>query len=189
MISRLMLYPTTLVVFGGACLSFILNIYASRILNASYEASKFPVPYFEAQLSFSAEKIKGWYSYLIEENTLGVYVTTQNIDFLFIVSILLLHFFVLLLISRLYPENSRGRSLLVICALLSAIAPIADALENLVSYIMLANPGSFPDWLAYIYSFFALVKFAMFTFAYIAAVIGIVVGLFYFLTARSAKSV
>jgi len=187
MIARLLQTPKTTFIFIASCCALVLNIFASRILNASYEASKFPVPYFEAQLSFSAEKIKDWYSYLIEQNTLGVYIKTQHIDFVFIVSVLLLHFFVLLLISRLYPPNHRGRRALVLCALLSTVAPIADAIENLISYVMLLAPTRFPDGLALVYSSFAALKFAMFTFAYISATIGLILGLFYFIRSRISQ--
>ena len=66
---------------------------------------------------------------------------------------------------------------MVICALISAIAPIADQLENLVSYVMLANPRDFADSLAYIYSSFAAIKFAFFVFAYVTAPVGLIAGL------------
>lgn len=178
MINYLRNIPKTIIVFIITVLSLSLHLYASKILNASYELSKFPVPYFEAQLSFSSEKIKDWYVYLIEEKTLDIYINTQHIDFLFIISVLMLHFFVLLLISRLHKQDSISRKVLIICALLSTIAPLSDALENLVSYIMLSNPTSFSNSLAIVYSSFATIKFAMFTFAYIAAVLGILIGLF-----------
>ena len=53
-------------------------------------------------------------------------------------------------------------------ALLSPLAPILDALENLVSFVMLSQPLSFEPALALIYSALAAGKFAMFTFAYVA---------------------
>jgi len=118
----------------------MFHLFATKILNASYAESKFPVPYFEAQLSFSAEKIKGWYAYMVEQETLSIYTKTQHIDFIFILSVLILHFVVLVLISRLYPDASKGRRVMIICAYISMLAPIADALENLVSYVMLAKP-------------------------------------------------
>ena len=62
-------------------------------------------------------------------------------------------------------------------ALLSAIAPIADTLENLVSYVMLADPIGFPDSFALLYSSLATIKFAMFIFAYVALAIGVVVAM------------
>ena len=155
----------------------VANTWATSVLNASYAASRFPVPYYEAQLSFSPEKIKGWYAYLMQVGTLDRYITTQHIDSLFILSTLFLHVSVLTLISRLFAVGSLGRRILVVCALLSAIAPISDQLENLVSYVMLADPVVFPNFLAYIYSSFSTLKFSMFVFAYAAALLGLLSGI------------
>lgn len=157
--------------------SFGFNAWASKTLTASYVASKFPVPYYEAQLSFSAEKLRGWYAALNDLGTFDVYLRTQHIDSLFILSVLMLHGFALLLISRLFAPGSRGRTVMVICALIAAIAPVSDQLENLVSYVMLANPTGFAEGWAYVYSGFAATKFAFFVFAYLAAPIGLVAGL------------
>lgn len=169
--------PTTLTLALLTLMAFAFNYWASSTLTASYIASKFPVPYYVAQLSFSPEQLKAWYSVLQELGTFEVYVLTQHIDSLFILSTLLLHCFALVLISRLFAEKSKGRKIMVICALISAIAPISDQLENLMSYIMLANPNNFADGLAYIYSSFAATKFAFFVFAYIAAPLGLIAGL------------
>ena len=172
--------PTTLMIAITLVLALVVNFYATALLNQSYAASLFPVPYYTAQLSFNPDQLKTWYAFLIAHNTLSTYITTQNIDFLFIVSTLFLHLFALLLISRLFPLGSKWRSAMVICALLSTLAPLADALENAVSYIMLANPLQFASFWAYIYSSFAAIKFAMFTFAYIAAAVGLLAGLVLF---------
>lgn len=169
--------PTSLTLMLLTATAFVFNLWASKTLTASYIASKFPVPYFVAQLSFNPEQLKAWYSSLIEMGTLDVYLRTQHIDSLFILSVLMLHGFALVLISRLFAANSKGRKIMVICALISAIAPISDQLENLVSYIMLAKPTDFFNGLAYIYSSFAAIKFAFFVFAYVTAPIGLVAGL------------
>lgn len=169
--------PTSLTLMLLTPAAFVFNLWASKTLTASYIASKFPVPYFVAQLSFNPEQLKAWYSSLIEMGTLDVYLRTQHIDSLFILSVLMLHGFALVLISRLFAANSKGRKIMVICALISAIAPISDQLENLVSYIMLAKPTDFFNGLAYIYSSFAAIKFAFFVFAYVTAPIGLVAGL------------
>ncbi|MEX1166074.1 MAG: hypothetical protein WEK74_04270 [Hydrogenophaga sp.] len=165
----------TLAVVAGAAL--VLNLAATAWLNASYAASGFPVPYHEAQLSFDAQKIKGWYAFLIDNDTLGVYWQTQFIDFAFIATVLVLHVSVLWLVSRLFAPGTRGRSVMLGVAALSAIAPLADAAENLVSFVMLADPSGFPDALALVYSSLAAVKFAFFTLAYVALPLGVLVGL------------
>lgn len=168
--------PGAPALLGLGVLAGVFNGWATALLNASYAASRFPVPYYEAQLSFSAEKIKGWYAFLVQSGTLDRYVSTQHIDTLFILSTLLLHLLALLLVSRLFAEESKGRRVMVVCAMLSAIAPLSDQLENLVSYVMLADPAGFPDFLVYLYSSLASWKFAMFAFAYLAASVGVVVG-------------
>jgi len=137
-------------------------------------------------MSFSAEKIKAWFAYMAEQNTLGIYKTTQHIDFIFILSVFILHFFTLVLISRLFPIDSTWRKVMIICATVSLLAPIFDVLENLVSYLMLASPVDFPNWLVYPYSGFAALKFAMFVFAYVVAIIGILASFVLFVR-RKAK--
>ncbi len=179
--------PTALTLMLLTPAAFIFNLWASNILTASYIASKFPVPYFVAQLSFNPEQLKTWYGVLLDQGILDKYLQTQHIDSLFILSTLLLHCFALVLISRLFAVNSKGRKIMVVCALVSAIAPICDQLENLVSYVMLANPRDFFSGLAYIYSSFAAIKFAFFVFAYITAPIGLIAGLISVMT-RNKKS-
>ena len=43
-------------------------------------ASQFPAPYLETLLFFSAEKIKGWYACLKQNNAMDIYVKTQIVD-------------------------------------------------------------------------------------------------------------
>ncbi len=97
-----------------------------------------------------------------------------------------MHLLALLLIARLFPAASKGRRWMEVAAALSTIAPIADALENLVSYVMLAQPADFSPGLALVYSSLAALKFAMFTFAYAAAVLGMVAALGMMLSRRLA---
>jgi hypothetical protein len=150
-----------------------LNLWSTVVLNTAYAASGFPVPYWEAQLSFDHLKLKAWYQALIETDSVGLYLHAQYVDFLFIASVLLLHVAVLVLVSRMLPNASRARSLMLWAALLSSLAPILDALENLVSFVMLSQPLSFEPALALIYSALAAGKFAMFTFAYVAGGAGV----------------
>lgn len=169
-------------------LAYAFNLWASSTLTASYIASQFPVPYYVAQLSFNPDQLKIWYAKLQELGTFDLYLQTQHIDSLFILSVLLLHCLVLVLISRLFAADSKGRKIMVVCALISAIAPINDQLENAVSYIMLANPSNFADGLAYLYSGFAATKFAFFVFAYVAAPLGLISGLINLLITRRKQT-
>jgi hypothetical protein len=159
-------------------LALAFHMFASSILNKSYEASQFPVQYYVAQLSFSPESLRQWYGQLIEKGTLDIYIQTQHIDFLFIASVLVLHPLALLLIAKLFANDSIWQKIMIGSAALSALAPLADALENWVSYVMLAQPADFAPWLAYLYSGVASLKFAMFVFAYVMACMGILIAAF-----------
>ncbi len=157
--------------------SLVLNLVATAWLNTSYAASKFPVPYHVAQLSFDAQRIRSWYAYLIEQETLAIYWQTQLVDFVFIATVLLLHVSTLLLASRLFGVDSFGRRWMERAAVLSTIAPLADTVENLVSFVMLSDPTGFPDGLALLYSSLAAIKFVFFAFAYVALPVGVLAGI------------
>ncbi len=184
MLSRLQNRPTTAVLVVIVVAALLLNLAATAWLNASYAASQFPVPYHVAQLSFDAQQIKGWYAFMMERDTLRLYWQTQFIDFAFIATVLVLHVAALLLVSRLFVPATRGRRWMVMAAALSAIAPLADAAENMVSFAMLSDPLGFPGGLAQIYSSLAALKFGFFMFAYVALPVGIVTGLWDRLTRR-----
>jgi hypothetical protein len=165
-----------------ALVALIGNVWATKLLDTAYAESRFPVPYWQAQLSFDHLKLKGWYEFLIKHQTLDLYVHTQLIDFIFIASVLILHAAVLLALSRAMPSHSNARQALIWAALISAIAPLADAVENGISFIMVANPTGFEPLLAIAYSSVAAIKFGMFTFAYLAAAGGVVAALYYLAT-------
>jgi hypothetical protein len=165
--------PSTMSLAVISLVALAANLMATAWLNASYALSRFPVPYHEAQLSFSAARLKGWYAQLADFGTLDAYLRTQYIDHAFILTVLVLHFAVLLWASRLFLADHVGRRLMVAAALWSAVAPLADTLENFVSYAMLADPADFAAGLALLYSGLATVKFAAFTFAYVALVLGL----------------
>lgn len=188
MFSRLDDRVSTTTLAGVSGVALLLNLAATAWLNASYAASKFPVPYHVAQLSFDGRQLKTWYAHLVEQGTLGVYWQTQFIDFAFIATVLVLHVSVLWWVSRLFTAGSRGRRWMVGAAALSAVAPLADAAENLVSFAMLSDPTGFPDGLALLYSSLAAVKFAMFTFAYLALPVGVVAGLWQRWTQRRSAA-
>jgi hypothetical protein len=168
--------------------AFLFNLLATRELNAAYAASGFPVPYWQAQLSFDHLKLKGWYATLIEQESLGQYLHAQHVDFVFIVSVLLLHASALIVVARLHPTGSKSGEIMIWAALLAVLAPIFDSLENLVSFVMLADPYSFDPALALIYSSLSAAKFAMFTFAYLAAPIGLAWALYLAVRGQRARA-
>lgn len=132
-------------------------------LDASYAASRHPVDYATGQTSFSGEAIKGWYQSMIDTGTLDIYTTTQLIDFGFIAGLMLLGLFGGLLLSRLARRGSLASKAGRFAATIIPVGGLFDALENLISFVMLANPTGFADWIALPYSAAASVKFACIT--------------------------
>lgn len=132
----------------------------SSILTASYTASKFPVPYFMQQTSFDAVKMKAWYSFMIHAETFDIYLTTQFIDFAFIVTVIIAGFTIWTTVANLFPEQSFFRRWGYRLAFALPLAGLFDIVENLVSFTMIANPTNFPGWLMLPYSGFACLKFA-----------------------------
>lgn len=138
---------------------------AKTALDASYAASRHPVDYATGQTTFSGEAIKGYYATMIEAGTLDIYRTTQIIDFGFIAGIACIGLFLLTLIARMGRTGSIARRVGLSAALAALAGATCDAIENGWSFIMLANPTGFADWLALPYSAFAVAKFALLTLA------------------------
>ena len=148
-------------------------------LDASYEASKHPVDYFTGQTGFNGLKIKEYYATMLEHGTLDVYWTTQIIDFGFILAVACMGLFFCTLVSRAGRPKSWSRTFGHFAALSAISGATSDALENLVSFVMLSAPQDFPNWLAIPYSGFAVIKFGLITlamglliFCILAAIIG-----------------
>lgn len=130
-------------------------------LDASYAASGHPVDYVTGQTSFSGATIKGYYAAMTDAGTLDVYVKTQLIDFGFILGFLGIGLFVFTLIARSNRAESLGRKIGIFAGLAIVLGGISDMIENGWSFVMLANPSSFSDWLAIPYSAFAVLKFGL----------------------------
>ncbi len=143
-----------------ALLAFMLVGASNAILDASYAASKYPVPYAEGQTEFSGEKLKAYYSYMLEQGTLGIYWRTQFIDFAFIASMFVAGLVISLFLARLFKRGSFLNRTALLTAFLVPFGAFCDVLENLVSFIMLSQPLEFANWIAIVYSSFAVVKFA-----------------------------
>lgn len=130
-------------------------------LDASYAASQHPVDYATGQTTFSGPLIKEYYATMQQAGTLDRYVTTQLIDFGFIVGMACIALFVCTLIARISRAGSMGRRIGLWAGVSILLGATCDAIENGISFIMLANPTGFADWLAIPYSGFASVKFAL----------------------------
>jgi hypothetical protein len=146
---------------------------AKAALDASYAASRHPVDYATGQTGFDAEKIKGYYAHMQGEGTLDIYVRTQQIDFGFLVLLGLTGLLLGTLVARAGRSDSWGRKIGCLAGLSFVLGAMMDASENLVSFVMLADPQGFAAWLALPYSGFAVVKFVLIT----AGMAGILISL------------
>jgi len=139
--------------------SFVYLGIVNAILNANYAASNHPVPYAEGQTTFDGQEIKGFYAVMEAAGTLDRYVVTQLIDFGFILGMILLGVSLGSLLSRLNRAGSlfdrAGRA----AAALITVGALFDVVENLISFVLLADSQGFPDWLAVPYSLAAVIKF------------------------------
>ena len=97
--------------------------------------------------------------------TLDIYWITQIIDFGFILAMLCMGLFVCTFISRLGRYASWSRFCGLLAGVSIALGAISDTIENLWSFVMLADPQGFSNWLAFPYSGFAVLKFALITLA------------------------
>lgn len=130
------------------------------VLDAFYARSQFPVPYQEGQTAFDGQLIKSYYQTMIDAGTLNIYWQTQFIDFAFMASLFAFGMIMPLLIRRMYRPKTIPYKMATLAATLIPLGTIFDAIENLWSFAMLSQPLTFPDWIAPIYSSFAVAKFA-----------------------------
>ena len=166
------LFPLPLWTHGAVTLAtFGLFQAAKARLDASYAASGHPVDYATGQLSFDATTIEGYYRVMQDSGTLGVYWQTQRIDFGSIASVMLLALILGTLLARM---GGWARGLGLAAAVLGLAGGALDAVENLLSFWMLARPEAIPQALAVAYSSAAAVKFALLTAAMAAALAALV---------------
>jgi len=141
-------------------LSLLLAAGGYGAVEISFAATNFPVSLLEGQLAFKGATIKSHYAALLARGTFDRFVLTQIIDFAWIIGLMLTLFFAHVAIARGQPENSRWRHFALRLAVVAPLIAASDAVENAVSFLMLADPGGFPDWLAPLYSGFAAIKWS-----------------------------
>ena len=124
----------------------------------------------------SAAAIKGYYAHLEQLGALNLYVQTQLIDFGFIAMMALMGLMFGTLVSRLGGQESWGQRLGGAAALSVMCGALCDVLENLVSFVMLADPTGFADWLALPYLTFAVAKFGLITLGLALALLSFAIG-------------
>lgn len=141
-------------------LSLLLAIGGYVAVEISFASTKYPVSLFEGQLAFHASEIKNHYMVLQDQGTFSRFVQTQMIDFAWIIGLMLTLFFSHVLIARAQPKNSKWRMFALYLAVIAPAIAASDAIENFISFAMLADPQNFPDWLAPLYSGFAAIKWS-----------------------------
>lgn len=141
-------------------LSLLLAAGGYVAVEISFAATNYPVSLLEAQLAFSGTAIKSHYATLLAQGTFDQFVLTQVIDFAWIIGLMLTLFFAHVAIARGQPAGSHWRQLALRLAVIAPLIAAADAIENAVSFVMLADPTSFPDWLAVLYSGLAAIKWS-----------------------------
>lgn len=144
----------------AAFATFMLLGFSNAVLEASYAASRFPVAYPVGQTTFNGELLKSYYQFMIDEGSLGIYWQTQFIDFGFIAAMFLVGLFIPTLVRRAARPATFAYSILTLSATVLSTGAILDAIENLISFTMLVQPQTFPNWIALPYSAVAAMKFA-----------------------------
>lgn len=142
-------------------------------LDALYAASNHPVDYATGQTTFDAERIRGFYDVMQKAGTLEVYVQTQQFDYVFMIALALFGACLATFCGRMARDGSLGRRFGLWGAWAAILGAVCDALENAVSFVMLANPDSFADWLALPYSGFAALKFGLITLAILGCILAL----------------
>lgn len=160
-----------------AFVAFGLMRFANIILDASYAESLFPVPYYVGQTAFSGEQIKEYYAFMIDAGTLNVYWQTQFIDYAFIGMVIITGLLLPSFVARLHAKGSWLAAITFGFALLMPLGGLFDAIENLISFVMLSQPETFANWLAIPYSTFAVLKFGAIAPAQVGTVLSLIVAL------------
>ncbi len=144
-----------------AAAALALQVAVNAVLDAFYRASQFPVPFARGQTTFDGAQLKGYYAVMLEAGTLDVYWATQLFDFVFIAAVIVSGFLAGTVIVRLAGDRQPWRGLGLVVRTLLPLGAGFDAIENLISFTMLVQPRTFPEWIAVPYSAAAVVKFAL----------------------------
>jgi len=171
--------PMRLPLWVHICLTAMVVVgfrFIEAQLSALYEASRHPVDFMTGQTGFDATLVKGYYAHMDAFDTLPIYVQTQRFDFAFIAAMVAMGVLFGTLVARLSLPDTLGRALGLLGGAIIVFGALMDAAENVVSFVMLANPQNFADWLAQVYSSFAVTKFASITLGMALLVTGFVLG-------------
>lgn len=140
-----------------ALVSFIFLICAATFTIVLLQMSGYAGTTEDTQLGFNAEIIRNYFS-LMTPTELGLFITANFVDYLFMLFYGLFFFSAGRLISWNYKRGLPRRIGLSL-AWVGVIAAVLDGIENVFLLSMAADPVGFAGWLAIAHSSFALAKF------------------------------
>jgi len=140
-----------------ALVSGLLMIVASVLVISLLKLSGFAGTLEDTQLGFNAETIRNYFS-LMSSADMGLFITANLADYLFMLFYGIFFFSAAKLISWNYKQGLAKR-IGISLAWVGVIAAVLDAFENVFLLSMAVNPVSFAGWLAIAHSSFALTKF------------------------------
>lgn len=157
--------------------TFVISQLTMSWLEGLYQATLHPASVFAGQTTFNAESIKGFYAVMLDQGTLGKYVYVQIVDFAFMLTMFAALVCATVATYRSIPKVRWLKNLAWGIVLIASLGPLFDALENVVSFFMLANPRDFNNWLAIPYSTFAVIKFVLVGIGFFWTLVGIAIAL------------
>ena len=156
-----------------ALVSFPIMMVVATLMISLLQMSGYAGTMDDTQLGFNAEIIKSYFS-LMSPTELGLFITANLADYLFILCYGLFFFSAATLISWNYKEGATKKIGLML-AWVGVIAAVLDGMENVFLLSMTADPVGFAGWLAIAHSSFALAKFLFMYVAMAWTVVGFVV--------------
>ena len=156
-----------------ALVSGLLMIVAATLVITLLQMSGYAGTTEDTQLGFNAEIIRSYFS-LMTPTDLGLFITANLADYLFMLFYGIFFFSAARLISWNYKRGLPKRIGLSL-AWVGVIAAVLDGIENVFLLSMTADPVGFAGWLAIAHSSFALAKFLFMYVAMAWLMVGFVV--------------
>jgi len=153
--------------------SFPLMIVVATLVISLLQMSGYAGSIDDTQLGFNAEIIKSYFS-LMNPTEMGLFITANLADYLFMLFYGIFFFSAARLISWNYKRGLPKRIGLSL-AWVGVIAAVLDGIENVFLLLMTADPVGFAGWLAIAHSSFALAKFLFMYVAMAWLMVGFVV--------------
>ncbi|MEM8922878.1 MAG: hypothetical protein AAGD35_05195 [Actinomycetota bacterium] len=146
---------------AAAAAAVAVLLVVNAVLEALYARSMFPVPFAEGQTTFDGQRLKRYYAVMLDAGTLDVYWFTQLFDVVFMAAVAVAAFAIGSRLLRANADHPRTQTVISVATTAVVGSAAFDAVENLLSFTMLVQPRSFPEWLALPYSTAAVAKFAL----------------------------